>query len=54
LEYDKQKIFAKNSSHIFIEKNKISLLPFWLNDALYMTGDYDKSKHKGYKQIIWQ
>jgi len=47
LEIDKQKIFAKNSSHIFIEKNKISLLPFWLNDTLYMTGDYDKNKHKG-------
>ncbi len=45
--FQEQKIFATKPSFITFEKSIISIAPFWLNDSLQITGNYNLSNKKG-------
>ena len=45
--FQKQKVFATKASSITFENNIIVMAPFWLNDSLKITGNYNLSDKKG-------
>ncbi|MFK5976144.1 MAG: translocation/assembly module TamB domain-containing protein [Sulfurovum sp.] len=47
LTYNKQKIFSTKPSNITIDKDKINIAPFWLNDEIKVDGEYNLKLQKG-------
>ena len=44
--FKQQKLFANKPSHIFFKKDTVAISPFWINDEMKVTGEYNFKKNQ--------